>query len=155
MKRLRDEQGQSMAEAALAFSLLLLIAFAIIEGSWLLYTYHYLAYAARQGSRYAMVRGAACASGNGMPDCPLPVPDGGQVQTYVRSISFMGIDTSQTDVAISWGPSPSETSCSAANCNNPGDQLTVNVTYAFSTILPLPGLNSFNLHSTSQRVISQ
>src|SRR5215831_5671449 len=102
MNRFNDDRGQSMAEAALAFSLLLLIAFAIIEGSRLLYTYHYLAYAARQGSRYAMVRGAACDSSNGMPDCPLSAPDSSQVQTYIRSMSFMGIDTSQTNVAVGW-----------------------------------------------------
>ena len=155
MNRLNEEQGQTIIEAAFAFLLLLLVVFCIIEGGWLLYTYHYMSYAARQGSRYAMVRGAACDGSGGMPNCPLSVPDAGQVQSYVRTKTFMGIDPSQVNVTVTWGPSPSETSCPTASCNNPGDEVTVNVTYAFNMILPLPGLSTFNLHSISERVISQ
>jgi len=155
MNRLNDEKGQTIIEAAFAFMLLLLTLFCIIEGGWLLYTYHYVSYAARQGSRYAMVRGAKCDSSGGMPNCPLSVPDTGQIQSYVRGRTFMGINASQVNVAVSWGASPSETSCPTANCNNPGDEVIVNVTYAFNMILPVPGLSTFNLHSISQRVISQ
>jgi hypothetical protein len=155
MNRLNEEQGQTIIEAAFAFLLLLLIVFCIIEGGRLLYTYHYLSYAARQGSRYAMVRGAACNNSSGMPNCPLSVPDAGEVQSYVRTTTFMGIDASQVNVTVNWGPSPSESSCSTANCNNPGDEVIVNVTYAFGTILPVPGAGSFSLHSISQRIIAQ
>jgi Flp pilus assembly protein TadG len=154
MKLLRDDQGQSTLETALVLLLLILMLFSLVEGGRVLYTYHYLAYAARRGSRYAMVRGAACDSSNGMPTCPLAVPDGQQVQTYLRSQAYPGIDASQVSVTVTWSPSPSETTCPTATCNNPGDEVTVNTGYVFNTIV-LPIQFSFSLGSTSQRIISQ
>jgi Flp pilus assembly protein TadG len=154
MKLLSDDRGQSVIEMALVCLLLVLMLFSVVEGGRLLYTYHYLAYAARRGSRYAMVRGASCDSSNGMPTCPLAVPDGQQVQAYIRAQAYPGIDASQVNATVTWGPSPSETSCSTANCNGPGDEVTVNTAYLFNTIV-LPIQFSLSLGSTSQRIISQ
>lgn len=53
----RHSAGQGMVEFAVASLLFFTIIFGIIEMSWLLFTYHQVTAAAREGTRYATVRG--------------------------------------------------------------------------------------------------
>jgi Flp pilus assembly protein TadG len=149
----KDEHGQTIVETAIALAILLVMIIGLVEGGLLFYTYHYVSYAARQGSRYAMVRGSACDPSGGMPNCPATAA---QAQGYVASLTFMGIDSTTVlnGTTVTWGTSPNETTCTAP-CNNPGDQVTVTVTYPFTTGIPFIPAHLFNLSSTSQRVIAQ
>src|SRR5215831_6899454 len=112
-KLIRAEQGQTLVEVAVSFSALMIMILGVIEGGWLVYTYHYLSYAARQGSRYAVVRGSACDSSNGMDNCPNATSD--QIQTYVRSVHFPGIDPNQVGVTATWTAGPQ----SGGTCTSP------------------------------------
>ena len=66
MKILRDsrkERGATMLEMGLALTFILMpLMFGIIDFSRALYAYHFVAHAAREASRWAAVRGAACNS---------------------------------------------------------------------------------------------
>jgi len=149
-KNLRfGEQGQTLLESALSISLLLLLLFGAIAGGMILNTYHTLSYAARLGSRFAIVRGSQCSGLSG--GCPAADTD---IATYVKNAPFVGIDGSQLTVTTTWSAPPNLT-CSAP-CNNPGDQVTVNVTYPLSAFqFPLVPALSGTMHSSSTMVISQ
>jgi len=139
----RGDEGQTIIEAALSLALLLIMLFGVIAGGMMLYTYHYMSFAARIASRYAIVRGSACDASGGMPDCPNVTSD--QVQTYVRTVHYAGIDSSQTSVSVTW---PKGT-------KDPGDPVNVTVQYPFPFAVPFVQGRTVNMHSTSQMVISQ
>jgi Flp pilus assembly protein TadG len=146
---LRGERGTTLVEAALSATLLIGIIFGVIAGGYMLYTYHFLSYAARSGARYAMVRGSAC-SGVGMPDCPNVTSD--QVQTYVRGLRQLGINPSQLTVTTTW-PNGTKTDIG----NEPRNPVNVTVSYPFLFFVPVPFIKSqtVTMQSTSQMVISQ
>lgn len=139
----RDDRGQALVESAISIVLLLTMVFAVVAGGFMLYTYHYLSYAARIASRYAIVRGSACDNSGGMPDCPNVTSN--QVQSYVRSVPYAGIDPTLTTVTVTW---PKGT-------DNPGDPVSVAVQYPFPVSVPFLPSDTINLHSTSQVIISQ
>ena len=139
----RGDRGQALVESAISIVLLLTMVFAVIAGGFMLYTYHYLSYAARIASRYAMVRGSACDHSSGMSDCPNVTST--QVQSYVTSVPYAGIDPTLTTVTVTW---PKGT-------DNPGDTVNVVVQYPFPLSVPFIPSSTINLHSTSQVVISQ
>jgi Flp pilus assembly protein TadG len=138
------EKGQTIVEAAVSVALLLTMLIGVIAGGLMLYTYHYLSYAARLGSRYAIVRGSACDNSNGMPDCPNVTS--AKIQTYVKgAVHHTGIDPSQLTVTATW---PNGT-------DNPGDPVSVRVQYPFPLWVPFAWSGTVTMHSTSQMVISQ
>jgi Flp pilus assembly protein TadG len=138
------ERGSAMVEFAIASTVALTLIFGIIDFGRALYTYHLVSNAARLGSRYAMVRGSACAASG----CPT---DANQIQTYVRSLA-PGVDPSVLAVATSWSPTPG---CVSAGNNGQGCLVTVQVTYPFSFIVPLMPNLKLPLTSASTMVISQ
>ena len=152
-----NENGQSIVEAAVSMGLLLCMVIGVMEGGWLLYAYHYTAYTAREGARWATVRGSACANttvATAMP-CPVLASD---VQTYVVGMSSAALIKLQpSDVSVSWQIAPNGTApCSpSTQCNNPGDQVVVKVSYNFLLSVPLIPIPSVKVHSTSQMIMSQ
>jgi hypothetical protein len=126
----------------------------IIELALAGYTYHYVSEAAREATRYAIVRGSSCA---GMPDCNASAA---QISTYVKGLGYGGIDPNKMTVTTTWwspsviAPSPVWTQC-AGVCNAPGNMVQVGVTYAFPLTIPFWKSATVNLSSTSQMLISQ
>lgn len=147
MRVIRDlksaDHGMSLVEAALSVSLLLTLAFGVIAGGYMLYIYHYISYAARLGTRYAIVRGSSCDNSGGMPDCPNVTS--AAISTYVQGKRFLGINTSLMTVTASW---PNKT-------DNQGDPVSVTVEYPFPFYVPFVKGNTVMMNSTSQMVISQ
>jgi Flp pilus assembly protein TadG len=138
------ERGSAMVEFAIVSSVALTLIFGIIDFGRALYTYHLVSNAARLGSRYAMVRGSACAA----PGCPA---DAGQIQDYVRSLS-PGIEPSVLAVTTTWSSAPG---CKSAENHDQGCLVTVQVTYPFSFIVPLLPNVRLPLNSSSAMAISQ
>ncbi len=127
----RGDRGQALVEGAISMVVLLTMIFAVVAGGFMLYTYHYLSYAGRIASRYAMVRGSACDNSGGMPDCPNVTSN--KVQDYVRNVPYPGIDSTLTSVTVTW---PKGT-------NNPGDPVNVALQYPFPISVPfLPSSTS-------------
>jgi Flp pilus assembly protein TadG len=166
------EDGASIVEFALCCVVLLSMLFGIMYISLGLYTYHYISDAAREGSRYAMVRGStSCAnSSNNLTNC---IATEAQIQTYVKDLGYPGIDaTNKMTVLTDWytlgattatPPVTTWTLCggssssppAATTCKVPGNIVKVQVTYAFPLSIPFSGTRTLNMTSTSQMVVAQ
>lgn len=153
----RGEDGGTLLETALSTSLLLIFLCGIIQISLALYSYHFISDAAREGTRYAIVRGStwttACDSmtnGYASAGCTATPAD---IQSYVQSIQFPGIFSSNLTVTPTWANSFGATSC--ATCNAAGDLVTVEVDYGFPFSVPFLPKRTFTMSSTSEMVISQ
>lgn len=141
-------------EAALALVVFLLLLFGVMDFGRALYAYHFVSSVARDGSRWASVRGSKCTGLSG--GCPAVSSD---VQAYIRTLAPGGIDSSQLTAATTWPQNPSN--CPASPSNAPLCDVKVVVTYNFRfVLLPnrlpfLTGLTSFTMTSTSDMIISQ
>jgi Flp pilus assembly protein TadG len=142
------QRGSSLPETALVMAVLLALLFAIIDFGRLIYTYAFVAQLAREGARWAIVRGSQCSL---LDHCNAKSTD---VATYVQSLSEGATATNSIGVTANWGPCPP-----GAPANNaPGCPVSVTVTYPFKFMLPfMPkgSLAQINMSSSSQMVISQ
>lgn len=148
-QRLRGEEGATMVETALSLIILLTVIFGVFEICLALYTYHFISDAAREGSRFAMVRGSACQSPGYQCNA-----SAAQIQTYVQDLGFPGINPSAMTVTTVWSPYGFST-CVSATCNDPGNQAAVTVNYQFPLSIPFIPSSTISMSSTSSMVISQ
>jgi Flp pilus assembly protein TadG len=149
-----SERGTTLLEFALVAIVLFMLIFGIIDFSRALSAYHFVANAAREGTRYASVRGADCTAP--MANCTAP-----QIQSYLQTnlrteAAGTGMDPSQLTV-----PTPlyaGSNTCPAVGnnpLNNPGCIVLVTVTYKFSFIFALLPVSPVNMSSTASTVITQ
>jgi Flp pilus assembly protein TadG len=112
-----------------------------------IYTHHYVSEAAREGTRYAIVRGSSVTT---------PATSG-SVQTYVRGLGYPGITASLMTVTTTWAAYPTGVTCtpSTTPCNNPGNMVTVTASYAFPLTIPFMPNKTLNMTSTSSMIIAQ
>jgi Flp pilus assembly protein TadG len=144
------EDGQSVVETAISAMGVLGLFFGVMEMSLALYTYHYVSEAARQATRYAMVRGSSC-SGFASA-CPAAATD---VQNFVQGLDFPGVVPANVAVTTTWPTTGSACTPSSLPCNNPGNVVNVKVVYSFPVTIPFVPNSTLSLSSTSQMVISQ
>ena len=153
------EHGAELIEFAIAGTVLFSFIFGIMMIAELGYAYHFTSYAAREATRYALVRGStwsgtACSS---VPkNCNATSAD---VLAFVKSIVTPGISPSSTSLSVTttWpGTTPAGTACSTTNgANSPGCLVKVQVSYSFSYQPPTLPMQTLALKSTSQVVIMQ
>ncbi len=150
-KRDRDK-GSALVEFALASFTILLVLFLIIDLGRALYAYNWVSNAARQGSRFAMVRGTTC-DPLLAPYCatfPSPGAKSSDIMNYVDSLAI-GIDTSQLTVnSRCW---VSNTAFQLPPCSVPG-WVQVQVQYNFHFLSPLFPL-AWTMTSASERAVQQ
>lgn len=157
LKKYREERGSAMVETALSAVILLGLIMGSMEMFMALYSYHFVSYAARDASRWAMVRGSQCQyDGNAMTYCDAQQAD---IQTYLQGLTYPGINLNNITVTASWSqpsasPPTTWTAC-AKQCNDPGDTVTVDVTYAYPLNLPFFKSATLNMSSSSSVVITQ
>ncbi|MGH9482105.1 MAG: TadE/TadG family type IV pilus assembly protein [Terriglobales bacterium] len=137
--RSRRSAGTALAEFAIAAPILLTVLLGVVQMGWALYTYHFVASAARQAARYAIVRGADCSSWT--TACPAGASD---IQNFVTSLAPGAIDTTALTVTTAWTPN-----------NSPGNPVKVTVTYTYNLDIPFIPAIPLNMQSESQMVISQ
>ena len=111
----------------------------IADFSRALYAYHFVSSAAREATRYAIVRGCNPPS---IPNCPTPATSA-SIQTFVKNVP-LGIDASKVTATTTWTPN-----------NKPGSVVQVQVQYPFNFFFPFVSSSTLNIKSTSQMVISQ
>lgn len=168
-RRLRNEHGGTLVETAFTLTLLFAFIIGIAEVSLALYSYHFVSDAAREGTRYAMVRGSdwptTCTS-YASSGCAATAA---QVAQYVSSLNFPGIfvstsaNTGQTDdVFVCYSatvPSSAPAACttvpSASATGSAGSLVQVTITYPFTFGIPGFKRFSYSLSSSSQMVIAQ
>lgn len=148
----RDEEGSALVEMAISSTLVLGVLIGSFQASLMLYTYHFLSFAARQGARYAVVRGSdSCytpgVSTSNISDCNDTTGSG--VVSYVQGLQFPGLNwskctTASPCVSVSW-PNGS---------NAPGNPVQVQINYPYSFALPFVSPYTLTLTSTSTMVIS-
>ena len=144
---LRGERGTSTIEFALGASLLFMTVCGIIAICFALYTYNIASEAAREGARFAIVRGSACHFATACP------ATSGDIQTYVQNLGFPGSGNILATAA--WSAYPAGGACKHAGCNGPGDQVTVTVTDQFPVVIPFVPRRTLSMSSTAAMVISQ
>jgi len=156
---IRNEEGTAIVEMALSSIVLFAMFFGIFEASMACYSSNYVSDAARQATRWAIVRGSMCThNSNGLLDhCNATSDD---VTNYVKSLGYPGFKNSNMSVSTDWyTPSASTpttwTLCSSGTCNQPGYLVKVVVTYSFPLAIPFVPHRTLSLSSTSQMVVSQ
>ena len=151
--RIDAEDGGTLIEAAISFALMIAIVVAIFQISLALYASHFVADAAREASRYAIVRGSSsCSNSPNLTNCDATADE---VQNWVRNLSYPAIDPQHLTVKTTWPSSGADCYPSASPCNNPGNLVNVVVTYGFPLNIPFWESTTINLKSSSQMVISQ
>ena len=164
----RSDEGASLIEMALATAILSALLFGVFEFSLASYTYHYISDAAREGARWAIVRGDQCSSD--MPwalssfDCNATTDE---IASYVEDLGYPGINSTYMTVSTTWlaatqsavGSSTSTTTWSACgtadSCKVPGNEVQVTVSYNFPLSIPFWTSKTIPISSTSTMVISQ
>jgi Flp pilus assembly protein TadG len=120
-------RGQAMVEFGIVSIIFFSMIFGIIEGGRLLFTYHQVNHAAREGARYAVAHGSK--SGNASE---------GDIRQHIAETTT-GLSEGALTVTMS-----------APNGNEPREPVTVSVTYRFDPIVALVfGTNPITLTSDS------
>jgi Flp pilus assembly protein TadG len=156
LKRIRTdltgEDGSVLLEFALSFSVWCLCAFGIIWGSLLLYADHYVALAAKEGARYAVVRGSSQTGGScaayTSADCTASAAN---VTSYVQSTVPAVLSANNLSVNVTWpGTTIAGSTCDTSNgANSPNCAVNVQVTYMFSAPVPFVPQKTLALNSSS------
>ena len=133
-KRTRDRSGAVVVESAIVMPVALLVIFGIVAGTLAIFTYQQVASLARQGARYASVRGHYYSQSTGNAAAtPEDVYNNGVVPKFVN------IDPSQMTYSVTWNPD-----------NKQGSYVTVVLTYKLS----IPVYGTMTLTSTSCQQIT-
>ena len=132
-QRLRGQTGSAIVEFTLVALMFFMLSLGLAEFGRAIFDYSIVSSLAREGVRYAAVRGSA--SGH--------AATAGNISAYVQS-KASGMNVT---VTVTWTP---------ANNNNPGSTVNVQVQYTFRSVAPvLLSLGTIPLTSTSSMVIIQ
>lgn len=139
----RGSRGQALVEFALVAPIFFLILFAIIDFGRYVYYVQILNNAAREGTRYAIVHGAESLSPTGPPDDESGADVIDVVRTY--AIGVIGrADASVLAIVPTWDPFN----------NHRGTKVTVEVTYAFRSVIPLVPIPAIPVKGGSTLVVN-
>lgn len=127
--RLRDARGTALVEFAVSSALYFMLVFGIVEGSRAIYHYNILASVARDGTRFAAVRGA----GSGR------VASESDVRSYVQSRA-LGVNPT---VTVTWSPASKAA----------GSTVQVVVSHTFTTLVPLARVGNINMSATARGTV--
>jgi Flp pilus assembly protein TadG len=156
-----SEEGSNLVEAALTYGILLTVLIGLMQITLAVYAYHYVAEAAREATRWAIVRGANC---TGLTGCGAANSD---IQTYVRNLGYPGITAANLGTTTTWYTQTTDTSVTPntvvlsvcgtdpAGCNYPGNQVKVHLTYSLPLNIPFVRSATIAITSTSAMMIAQ
>jgi len=128
------ERGSYVVELGLAMVVFFILLLAVLDVGRGIYTYNFLAAAAKEGSRYAMVHGSSSGLKASSSD----------VQTAAQKWLIGVPDPSNATVTTTWTPAS----------ENPGSLVNVKVQYTFTPISNIL-VGSWTLQSTSQTTVIQ
>jgi Flp pilus assembly protein TadG len=149
----RRQEGSASVEFAVSSVVFFTTLIGLMKMCLALYTFHFVAEAAREGSRYAIVRGTACSGFT--TACPANT-NGSDTSNFVKGLSYPGISPAAMTVSSSYNNFPAGKVCTPSSaCNNPGDQVTVQVQYAFPLSIPFLPSNTYIITSSSSMIIQR
>ncbi len=148
-----EESGQTMIEFAISLGVLLTAVFTLMELSLVFYTYSTLSECAREGARWAIVRGSACTTGGTKGAGASCTVSATAVNSYVTGLKYpnpgggtMTANTTYSADGITF---------TTTGNNDPTDIVRVQVTYSFPVRLPFVPHNTLSLSAQSQMHILQ
>jgi len=166
-------RGQALVEFALVVPVLFLIIVGIVEAGRLVFYFHNLNNAAREGARYAIVHGEnaldRCPSGPLAPSSTLTAcdPSGDRVRTAILNAAT-ALDVSGLTFGypgdggafpLYWDPNDDCTSetlpgCSTSPYDARGNNVTVRLQYSYSPIVLFDALGSITITAETTLVIN-
>ena len=169
-RRAREERGSALVEFAISAVLLIMLLFGVFQGMLAMYIYHYTAWAAQQGARFAQVRGYTWSSlsapshyycGTSAPpnftikyECEALPSD---IQNYVQSLGAINPSNIKLNTTSSYvwpGHTPTGSTSGCAQTNSKGCLVQVTATYTFNFI-PFVPFTGLKMAATSEKVILQ
>lgn len=147
--RVKNSFGQAAVEFTLVFILFVLLMYIIVEGARAVFAFSSASQAAREGVRYASVRGGTSTCPT---DCPASVAQitnyvrGKAVAVYLQTVNVCWFKINPTTVCVTDPHNPDN--------QEPGSNVRVRVTIDFQPILPLVPKTLIPISSTSEMVIS-
>jgi hypothetical protein len=136
-----SENGESLVTFALTLPTLLGFIFGIMQVCVAYYTYQWMSESAREGTRYAMVRGSTCETSGGS-SCEVSASE---VTSYVNGLGLPNIGGGIATVLTTY-PDGDEA---------PGHRVQVTITYAFPYKIPFVMSKSLTMTSESVMRIIQ
>jgi Flp pilus assembly protein TadG len=153
----REDAGAAKIEFVLSAMVLMMVIFGAMDLARAGCVFHFVSYAAQQGTRYAMVRGASwgtsCASATSL-GC---TASSSNVQSYVQGLAAPGVTSSNISVTTTWPGttiSGSTTGCTS-NTNAAGCLVKVKVSYSFNFIMSFLPRSAMTFTGTSETVIQK
>ncbi len=163
-----EEDGATLVELAISFSVFAAALLGILQMSLALYAYHFVSDAAREASRWAMVRGASCAANVSAASCsPTSGAASGatndDIHAYVNSLGYPyagNLTTSTTWLTATTTTPRTWSACGTDSgadptCKVAGNQVQVTVSYNFPISIPFWKSTTIPVSSTSAMVIAQ
>ncbi|HEY4356969.1 MAG TPA: TadE/TadG family type IV pilus assembly protein [Acidobacteriaceae bacterium] len=146
-----------MIEFALTSIVALSMIFGVMDFCRAMYVYHFVSYAAQEGTRYAIVRGSHWSGTSCTTTSTFACQaTSANVTSFVQSIAPPGISANSMTVTTTWPGqtvSGSTTGCSTAQSAGCLVQVKVNVSFNF--ILPFLPKSAFNFSGTSEKIIQE
>jgi Flp pilus assembly protein TadG len=141
VEALASEDGSALLELVFTLPVLFGLLFCFFELCMALYSYDMISESAREGTRYAMVRGASCKTSSGA-SCETTVA---QIKTYVAGLGWPNVGGGTMTVSPSY-PKGSDAV---------GNPVQVTITYQFRITMPFVPSSAIALSSTSVMYIIQ
>lgn len=132
-RRVRGQRGNALVEGALTLLLFLTIIIGLMEFGRYVWAFNEIAYAAREGARYAIVRGSTSSS-----------PATATTVTQAVQAAAVGLDPNAMTVAVNWSPN-----------NKPGSSVQVKVSYTLVPATSLIPPTSMTVGTTASMVVLQ
>lgn len=155
---LRKEEGANLVEFALSAAVFFTVLFGIMGFSILAYSYIFVSHAAREATRYAIVRGYSLGlpdcSGVGQADCIAQGGNTGDISEYVKSLAPLGINGSKLIVNSNWLTAVGGSCGIADTCKTINNKVWVQVSYTYPLNIPFIPQQDFTISSSSQMAIT-
>jgi Flp pilus assembly protein TadG len=157
---LKEEIGSSLVEYLIVFMIFMAMLLAIADFSRALYAYHFVSSAAREATRYAIVRGSTCSNdlsctaANSASGTAGPTSQD-DIAAFVQKTP-LGINPANIAVTANWvAPSGSSMTCgNTQTTENPGCTVEVTVNYNFTFMFPFVSKTTLPMTSTSQMTVT-
>jgi Flp pilus assembly protein TadG len=134
VRSLQSETGSALVEFAVTGLFFFMLLFSIIEAGRAIHHYTLIASAAREGTRWAAVRGRD--SGRTTTQ--------GQVQNHVRG-KAAGLNLPNANISVTWNPVSMD----------PGATIQITVTHTFRTIVPIAKIGNVSMSTTARGIVLQ
>ncbi len=151
----KDDRGSVMVEFALSACLLLLLEIGLFHLCIAVYSYTFVSDAAREATRYAMVRGLSLSNDCTEPGYANCIAQTSDIQSYIQGLSLPGINPENMTATTTWLTSSGAACGTSDSCKAPGNMVKVTVSYTYPYIIPFSSTTALRMSSQSQVVIVQ